>query len=83
MKIHSGLFSVCLFILPLIIYPFNSYMNVKGAVMLIVAMKLCSAQLRHQNGAVTARPLTARLTCTGTWKAWNVFTQASSVCPLE
>lgn len=46
----------------------------------MLAMKFCCAQLRHQNGTMTARPHAARVTCTGSQKiAWNVLTQVPSV----
>lgn len=68
MKIYSGLFSVFLFLLPLIISALNSCSALKGAIPLMVAMKLYSAQLRHQNRAMTARPHAARVTHTGSQK---------------
>lgn len=68
MKIHSGLFSIFLSLLPLIISAFNSCSALKGAVSLMLAAKLWSAQLRHQNGAMTARPHAATVTRTGTPK---------------
>lgn len=51
----------------------------------MIAMKLCSAQLRHQSRLLTARPHAAGATHTCTQKgpqkkAWNVFTQVPSVC---
>lgn len=46
----------------------------------MLAIKLCSAQLSHQDGAMTAGPHAARVTQTGSQKiAWNVFTQVPSV----
>lgn len=48
--------------------------------MLMVAMKPCSAQLRHQNEAVTARPHAVGATCTRTQK--ECFHSASKCLPV-
>lgn len=50
----------------------------------MLAIKLCSAQLNHQDGAMTAGPHAARVTQTGSQKrAWNVFTQVPSVSSCD
>lgn len=80
MKIRSSLFSIFLSVLPLIISTFNSCSTLKGAVSLMVAMKLCSAQLRHQNRAMTARPHAARVTHTGSRKESLECFHSSTKC---
>lgn len=80
MKIYSGLFSIFLSFLPLIILAFNSCSTLKGTVSLMVAMKLCSAQLRHQNRAMTARPHAARVTHTGSQKESLECFHSSTKC---
>lgn len=51
-----------------------------GTFSLMLAIKFCSAQLNHQDGAMTAGPHAARVTQTESQKiAWNVFTQVPSV----
>lgn len=80
MKIRSGLFSIFLSLLPLIISAFNSCSALKGAFSLMVAMKLCSAQLRHQKGAMTARPHAARGNRTGSQKESLECFRSSTEC---
>lgn len=56
MKIHSGLFFLLLCLFHIIISDINSCSALTEAISLMLAMKLCSGQLRHQNGPMTARP---------------------------
>lgn len=79
-KIHAGLFSSFLSMLPLIISAFNSCSTLKGAVSLMLAMELWSAQLRHQNGVMTARPHAAKVTCTGSQKESLECFHSSTKC---
>lgn len=51
--------------------------------MLMVAMKLCSAQLRYQDGAMTARPHAEKGPLTGARKVWNVLTRVPTVFPTR
>ena len=81
MKIRSGLFSIFLSLLPLIISGFNSCSALKGAFSLMVAMKSCSAQLRHQKGAMTARAHAARGNRTGSQKKSLECFHSSTECP--
>ena len=81
MKIRSGLFSIFLSLLPLIILAFNSCSALKGAFSLMVAMKSCSAQLRHQKGAMTARPHAARGNRTGSQKESVECFCSNTECP--
>lgn len=83
MKINSGLFFYFTHFLP----PYYFILLIAtlwGTFSLMLAIKLCSAQLNHQDGAMTAGPHAARVTQTGTQKrAWNVFTQVPSVSSCD
>lgn len=49
--------------------------------MLMIAMKLCSAQLSHQEGAMTARPPAAKVCRTEIRKTGNAWHQISKCFP--